>query len=86
MAAGRPIVSTAVDGCREVLEDGVSGLLVPPADAEALAGALERVVTDADLRRALGRRALEESRRYDVQACVEQMQALYDQVLAEGGG
>ena len=86
MAAGRPIVSTAVDGCREVLEDGVSGLLVPPADAEALAGALERVVTDADLRGALGRRALEESRRYDVQACVEQMQALYDQVLAEEGG
>ena len=84
MAAGRPIVSTAVDGCREVLEDGVSGLLVPPADAEALAGALERVVTNAELRGALGRRALEESRRYDVQACVEQMQALYDQLLAEG--
>ena len=86
MAAGRPIVSTAVDGCREVLDDGVSGLLVPPADAEALAGALERVVTDAELRGALGRRALEESRRYDVQACVEQMQTLYDQVLAEGKG
>jgi glycosyltransferase involved in cell wall biosynthesis len=85
MAAGRPIVSTAVDGCREVLEDGVSGLLVPPADAEALAGALERVVRNAELRGALGRRALEESRRYDVQACVEQMQTLYDQVLAEGG-
>jgi len=84
MAAGRPIVSTAVDGCREVLEDGVSGLLVPPADAEALAGALERVATNAELRGALGRRALEESRRYDVQACVEQMQALYDQLLAEG--
>ncbi len=84
MAAGRPIVSTAVDGCREVLEDGVSGLLVPPADAEALAGALERVVTNAELRGALGRRALEESRRYDVQTCVEQMQALYDQLLAEG--
>ncbi len=61
-------------------------MLVPPADAEALAGALERVVTDAELRGALGRRALEESRRYDVQACVEQMQALYDQVLAEEGG
>ena len=86
MAAGRPIVSTAVDGCREVLEDGVSGVLIPPADAKALAGALERVVTNAELREALGRRALEESRRYDVQACVEQMQTLYDQVLAEGGG
>ena len=37
MAAGKAIVSTAVDGCREVLEDGVTGLLVPPADAAALA-------------------------------------------------
>ncbi len=86
MAAGRPIVSTAVDGCREILEDGVSGLLVPPADASALAGALERAATDAALRGALGRRAREESRLYDVQACVEQMQTLYDEVLAEGGG
>src|SRR5262249_8630160 len=37
MAAGKTIVSTAVDRCREVLEDGVTALLVPPADAEARA-------------------------------------------------
>jgi glycosyltransferase involved in cell wall biosynthesis len=85
MAAGRPVVSTAVDGCREVLDDGVSGLLVPPADPEALADALERVATDGDLRVRLGQRALEESRQYDVQACVEQMQSLYDELLTEGG-
>ena len=37
MAAGKAIVSTAVDGCREVLTEGETGLLVPPADAAALA-------------------------------------------------
>ncbi len=85
MAAGRPVVSTSVDGCREVLEDGVSGLLVPPGDAAALAAALDRAVADPDLRAALGRCALEASRRYDVRACVDAMQALYDELLAGGG-
>jgi glycosyltransferase involved in cell wall biosynthesis len=82
MAAGRPIVSTAVDGCREVLEDGVTGLLVRPADADALAAGLERVLRDAALREALGRQALAASSRYDVRACVDQMQAFYDDLLA----
>jgi len=86
MAAGRPIVSTAVDGCREILEDGSNGLLVPPGDAEGLAGALDRVLADAILREDLGRQALEDSRRYDVQTCVEQMEALYDELLGEKGG
>ncbi len=84
MAAGKAVVSTWVDGCREVLEDGVSGLLVPPGDAGALAGALDRVTADAALRDGLGRRALEASRRYDVRTCVDEMQRLYDELLADG--
>jgi glycosyltransferase involved in cell wall biosynthesis len=83
MAAGKAIVSTAVDGCREVLTEGETGLLVPPQDKAALAGALERLVGDAKLRVALGMRAREASRLYDVRACVDAMQALYDDVLRE---
>jgi glycosyltransferase involved in cell wall biosynthesis len=83
MAAGKAIVSTAVDGCREVLENGVTGLLVPPRDPEALAAALLRVLDDAGLRAALAQRAREASARYDIAACVAQMQDLYDEVLAE---
>jgi glycosyltransferase involved in cell wall biosynthesis len=85
MAAGKAIVSTSVDGCREVLEDGVTGVLVPPADAAALAEGLERVLRDGDLRAALGRHALAASRRYDVRACVDAMQAFYDHLLARPG-
>jgi glycosyltransferase involved in cell wall biosynthesis len=85
MAAGRAVVSTSVDGCREVIEDGVTGLLVPPQDAAALADALARVLGDRDLREGLARRALEASRRYDVRACVAQMEALYDEVLGGAG-
>jgi glycosyltransferase involved in cell wall biosynthesis len=83
MAAGKAIVSTAVDGCREVLSEGETGLLVPPQDAKALAAALGRAVADPKLRVALGMRAREASRLYDVRACVAAMQALYDVVLQE---
>jgi glycosyltransferase involved in cell wall biosynthesis len=85
MAAGKAIVSTSVDGCREVLEDGVTGLLVSPADAPALGAALDRVLGDPALREALGRHAHAASRRYDVRACVDQMQAFYDDLLGGGG-
>jgi len=83
MAAGKAIVSTAVDGCREVLREGETGLLVPPQDAAALALALERVVGDASLRARLAAGAREASRLYDVSTCVDSMQKLYDDLLRE---
>jgi glycosyltransferase involved in cell wall biosynthesis len=59
MAAGIPIVSSAIGGTEELIEDGRSGLLVPPGDAPALAAALRRVLSDAELRRNLAARARE---------------------------
>lgn len=59
MAAGIPIVSSAIGGTEELIEDGQSGLLVPPGDAKALAAALLRLVGDADLRQNLGAKARE---------------------------
>ena len=44
MAAGLPTVATDIGGCREVVRDGVTGLLVPPGDAPALTEALERLL------------------------------------------
>ena len=85
MAAGKAIVSTAVDGCREVLEDGRTGLLVPPRDAGALGAALGRALDDPALRALLARNARAASARYDIRACVAAMEALYDEVLAERG-
>lgn len=56
-ASGRAIVTTDVPGCRDVVSDGEEGLLVPARDASALARALDRLLTDAELRRACGARA-----------------------------
>jgi len=81
MAAGRAVVSTSVDGCREVLEDGVTGLLAPPGDAGGLAAALERVLAEPALRARLGQAALAASRAYDVRVCVQRMEGLYDELL-----
>jgi glycosyltransferase involved in cell wall biosynthesis len=85
MASGKAIVSTSVDGCREILEDGRTGLLVRPADPAALAEGLDRLLASPDLREALGREALAASRRYDVSACVEAIEAFYGDLLSAGG-
>jgi len=81
MAAGKAVVSTAVDGCAEVIEEGLTGLLVPARDPEALGDALIRVLVDPSFRRTLGDASREASRRYDIGACVREMEAIYDSLL-----
>jgi glycosyltransferase involved in cell wall biosynthesis len=49
MAMGVPVVSTRISGIPEMIDDGVHGLLVEPRNAPALAAALQRVLTDAQL-------------------------------------
>ena len=53
-ASARPLIVTDVPGCRHFVRDGVEGLIVPPADAKALADALEKLARDPALRRKLG--------------------------------
>lgn len=59
MAAGCAVVGSAVPGVREIIEDGVDGLLVPEGDAQALADALERLLREPVLAAALGHAARE---------------------------
>ena len=54
MAHGRPVVATAVGGLVDAVEDGVTGLLVPPRDPAALRAAVERLLADEELRQRLG--------------------------------
>ncbi|MDE0729250.1 MAG: glycosyltransferase, partial [Alphaproteobacteria bacterium] len=56
-ACGLPIVTADVPGCREVVRDGESGILVPVRDGAATAAAIGRLLDDADLRHAMGRAA-----------------------------
>jgi glycosyltransferase involved in cell wall biosynthesis len=82
MAAGRPVAATAVGGNRELIRDGENGLLVPAADADALAWALCRLISDRRLAAAMGgaaRRAAQQ--RFSLEAMVRQHEQLYLRVL-----
>jgi glycosyltransferase involved in cell wall biosynthesis len=57
LAVGTPVIATAVGGVAEVVRDGENGLLVPPDDADALARAIQRFFSEAELRRGLAERA-----------------------------
>lgn len=78
MATGLPCVATAIGGTTDVATDGRDALLVPPADAAALATALRRVLTDADLAEGLGaaarRRAADH---FSLDRMVARYEALY---------
>jgi glycosyltransferase involved in cell wall biosynthesis len=82
MAAGRPIVASAVGPIPEVVLDGETGLLVPPGDPGALAEAIVRVLSDRALAERLGRagRARVE-RAFGLDRMVEQTDALYRELL-----
>ena len=64
MAAGAPVMATALDGYRTVIRHEVDGLLVPPADATALAVGLVRLLSDATLRRRLAEAGLAKAQNY----------------------
>lgn len=81
MAAGCAVVATAVGGVPEIVEDGHSGLLVPPGDAEALAASLRRLAADPALRATLGRAARERVRgRFTLPGMVAETERVYQRV------
>ena len=62
MAYGRPVVASSVGGLVDAVEDGVTGLLVPPRDPDALREAIVRLLGDRGLRLQLGAEAREQAR------------------------
>jgi glycosyltransferase involved in cell wall biosynthesis len=78
MATGLPVVATEVGSVSRVVENGGTGLLVPPGDQEALGGALARLVADAEARRRMGVAA---RRRVVEHFSVERMVAAYESLF-----
>ena len=76
MATGRAVVSTSISGIPELVEHGVSGLLVPPADARALANAIRELLADPERARRMGERGREKVRaEFTLSECVRQLNA-----------
>jgi glycosyltransferase involved in cell wall biosynthesis len=82
LAAGRPLVATAVRGLRELLTDGQDALLVPEDDATALAAAVRRVLGDPQLAERLGSSGRRLAARFTEAAMVSDYLALYTRLAA----
>jgi glycosyltransferase involved in cell wall biosynthesis len=86
MAAGLPVVASAVGGLAELVVDGETGLLVPSGDADELAAALGRLVADRELRRRMGSAGRERAERlFDLPAFRQAHLELYRTELARRG-
>ena len=86
MAQGLPVVASNVGGLPELVEDGRTGLLVPSADAGALAAALRILVSDARRRREMGMAGWRRAQEYfSIDRMVAQTAAIYDSLLGSRG-
>lgn len=86
MAAGKAVVAADIGGIPEMVEDGVTGLLYPVGDEEALRAALERLIADPALRAEMGRRGREKAERlYEREGHYRRIIEVYDEVLGSSG-
>jgi glycosyltransferase involved in cell wall biosynthesis len=81
MVRGRPVVASRLGGIVDIIEDGVSGLLVPPGDEEGLASAMQRLIDDGGLRSTLGNGARDRVERFSASRILPRFEALYRRVL-----
>ena len=81
-ASGRAIVTTDVPGCRDIVRQGVNGILVPPRDATTLAKALEELLENPSLRQQMARRGREiAANEFSQEVVVHETLALYKELL-----
>ena len=84
---GKPVIATRVSALPELIEDTVSGFLVAPQDAAALATMITRLAGDAQLQQTIGDRARQRCReQFGIERMVEATRQLYGYVLASSSG
>jgi glycosyltransferase involved in cell wall biosynthesis len=83
MAAGRPVVATAIGGVTELIDTDVSGILVQPGDVDAAARALQQLAASEPLRHRMGLAARAKiEREHTIEGNIDAHIAVYDRVLA----
>jgi len=81
-----PVVASDAGGLPEVVEDGVTGLVVPKGDADALAAGIDRLLADEQLRVRMGRAGRERALRlFDWERTAERFEELYQEVIGRSG-
>lgn len=82
MAFGLPVVASNVGGIPEVVEDGVNGLLIPPENPQAMLDALNRVLTNADLRASMARANKRQAAAFSTPRMTDGYEAIYNSILS----
>jgi len=86
MIVGLPIVATRVGGVSELVEDGVTGFLVPPKDPKALAEAIQKLLDDPELRKEMGQAGREKAlREFTLDRMLHETEKVYEGVLENTG-
>jgi glycosyltransferase involved in cell wall biosynthesis len=83
MASGLPVIATNVDGIREVIVDGESGILVPPKNPRAIAKAILRIIESPELTKNLVEEGIKRSKLFDLQEHIMKLDNLYNSLLRE---
>jgi glycogen synthase len=83
MASGLPVVASRVGGIPDLVQDGTTGLLVPPLDVDALAGALDTLVADRGCRLRMGSAARQRASAYSWPDLATRVARLYDDLTAQ---
>ena len=81
MAAGLAVVATRVGGLPLIVDEGKTGLLVPPEDAGALAATIVHVLSSPEMRRAMGEAGRRKAAAFSDDAMVEKIESLYRRIL-----
>ncbi|MDP7385299.1 MAG: glycosyltransferase family 4 protein, partial [Nitrospinota bacterium] len=83
MSSGLPVVATSVGGMPDLVEEGVSGYLVPAGQPDVLAAAVSRMLEDRGRLRSMGERSREKSAAYTVERMINQLGDLYRDLVRE---
>jgi glycosyltransferase involved in cell wall biosynthesis len=81
MAAGKPVVASRVGGIPDLVRDGETGHLVPPADEKALADAILKLLKDPDQAKLMGQRGKEWCRQFSLEAMIAKLDDLYSDLM-----
>lgn len=84
MLAARPVIATDAGGVPEIIQDNVTGLLVPPRDVKSIANNIKFLIRYPDLSKKIGKQAYRTAKeRFSVNQHVTKVQAIYNKILAE---
>lgn len=81
-AIGRPIITTMSIGCKDTVDDGINGFLIPTKDVDALIDKLTLLIDDANLRQEMGKAARDKAEReFSLDVVIEKHLSIYNELI-----